>query len=396
MEQVHNNQFAQGGIVIALISGFLIYIKSFGIGLYNFIKRKIMFNVTIEANTELYRIFNEYLNKNYNSTYRNVIAEYRYKDSENKTSKIVFTHLIDNFIIWYKYRPIFIRKNREKLEAAQNLHSFFLDSYTISGLFSEKLIRSILLEVKLIKDAECVSKLFTDVYVSSDSGDLNFFKSVKFKSFNSVFLNKGKKQQIIKTLDTWKNNKSWYKERAIPFKIGILLFGPPGTGKSSIGQAIAENYGMRYVYCNLNSFTSDEKFIQFMNLIPMDSVVVFEDIDCIFSDRNAKDKPYKLNFNTLLNCLSGSLVSEGIIFVMTTNHIEKLDPALIRDGRCDLRLEITNPEKDIVEEYLNNFYNKTDIKLSENYITNRSMSTVQTICLANIDNIDKTVEILSK
>ena len=85
-------------------------------------------------------------------------------------------------------------------------------------------------------------------------------------------------------------------------------------------------------------------------------------IDAVFNkDREKEDDSIKFNFSTLLNCLDGAFSKEGIITIFTTNHPERLDPALIRAGRMDYEFKISNPSVQKIEEYLDVFFpeNKT-------------------------------------
>ena len=90
--------------------------------------------------------------------------------------------------------------------------------------------------------------------------------------------------------------------------------------------------------------------------------------------------------------MDGAFSKYGIITIMTTNHFDKLDPALIREGRIDMKVKINNPEIDMVEKYLSIFYD-TEIKL-DNYKNSISMSKIQEICLENKNNLEETKKIL--
>jgi chaperone BCS1 len=81
--------------------------------------------------------------------------------------------------------------------------------------------------------------------------------------------------------------------------------------------------------------------------VPANSIILIEDIDCVFEKRKqTEDNESKVTFSGLLNAIDGVVAGEGRILFMTTNHIEKLDAALIRDGRCDVRILIENANAD--------------------------------------------------
>lgn len=82
-----------------------------------------------------------------------------------------------------------------------------------------------------------------------------------------------------------------------------------------------------------------------MSSLPKKSVLVVEDIDCLFNKRNTTKDSASFNFSTLLNILDGVLTCNGLISFVTTNHPEQLDHALVRQGRMDLVLQINYPKR---------------------------------------------------
>jgi chaperone BCS1 len=78
---------------------------------------------------------------------------------------------------------------------------------------------------------------------------------------------------------------------------------------------------------------------------PMNAIILLEDVDAVFSERSAGKSAGGVSFSGLLNALDGVASQEGRLFFMSTNHIEKLDPALIRPGRCDVKVELNRASK---------------------------------------------------
>src|SRR5207253_2725559 len=84
---------------------------------------------------------------------------------------------------------------------------------------------------------------------------------------------------------------------------------------------------------------SDNRLGDLLAKVPERNILLLEDIDCAFVKRKrASGKEGELTFSGLLNALDGVASPEGRIVVMTTNHVDKLDPALIRPGRADVKL----------------------------------------------------------
>ena len=112
------------------------------------------------------------------------------------------------------------------------------------------------------------------------------------------------------------------------------------------------------------------------------TIVLLEDMDAAFDGRKSKSN---ISLSAMLNCLDGVYYKEGVITIMTTNHPKKLDPALIRDGRVDMKVDFTNPGDSEVKRYVEMFY---EIRLNGEVYSKKdlSMATIQNICLKSSEN----------
>lgn len=153
-------------------------------------------------------------------------------------------------------------------------------------------------------------------------------------------------QDSVGEFKRWKESESWFKSRKVPWRRGWLLHGPPGTGKTSLVRALAQMEDMPIWSFDLASLSNEEmveKWRDMQENVPC--VALFEDIDAVFDKRtNVHDtKGGGLTFDCFLNCLSGIESADGVFVIVTTNHIEKIDPALgisengvsTRPGRLD-------------------------------------------------------------
>jgi ATPase family associated with various cellular activities (AAA) len=198
-------------------------------------------------------------------------------------------------------------------------------------------------------------------------------------------------RKLIREVEMWRKLRDWYMERDIPWKRGWVLYGPPGTGKSAITRAIAEDLDMPLFVYSLGQMLNEDlerSWAEMQAHVPC--IALFEDFDNVFHGReNVYGKPNladvvaasattgnnnnnannnnnnnnqstvlntgKLSFDCLLNCLDGVEKSNGIFTVITTNHIDKLDPAMgqprkkkdgtvefisTRPGRIDKAIEL--------------------------------------------------------
>jgi mitochondrial chaperone BCS1 len=154
----------------------------------------------------------------------------------------------------------------------------------------------------------------------------------------------------------------------VPYHRGYLFYGPPGTGETSLVSAVAARFGMSIYMITLGDF-SDKSLMKAIQHVPSNSAILFEDIHCMRTGKTRPDAetrekqpwPEKskaesgpvehlgVTLSGLLNVLDGFHAPENVLFIMTTNHIEALDPALLRPGRIDYRppMSIASKEQKI-------------------------------------------------
>lgn len=208
------------------------------------------------------------------------------------------------------------------------------------------------LYVDILEDARKMAMLNmegkTIMYTALGSEWRPFGYPRRRRPITSVILDEGIAENILQDVREFIESPKWYIERGIPYRRGYLLHGPPGCGKSSFITALAGE--LEYSICVLNLSErglSDDRLNHLLSVAPQQSIILLEDIDAAFVTReeSAKVKAAyeglsRVTFSGLLNCLDGVASTEARIVFMTTNYIERLDPALIRPGRVDVKEKI--------------------------------------------------------
>lgn len=324
------------------------------------------------------------------------------------------------------------------------------------------------------------------------------------KSLNNVF---GAHLNILKDrINLFVNNPSWYKEKGIPYTLGILLSGPPGTGKTSAIKAIANDTKRHIFNISLREYTTQSQLkhcfyskevkivrngVNETIYIPIEKrIYIIEDIDALtdvvldrkikkdrnnqkeqqrreqqkdintqsqildddiilnniepFTQNNIDSTNYtnymnaysggmnyghnnnyqysseinnnnrtksiptsynkkkinnenseKITLSFLLNLLDGVLETPGRILIITSNHPELLDPALVRPGRIDIKLIVDKCTREMIYDMFNYFYNNENINLDDwDYITKITPAEVSSIMQANYNNYENAKKML--
>lgn len=171
------------------------------------------------------------------------------------------------------------------------------------------------------------------------------------RSVDKICINKSEWLDVYGFINKFLSEEEKYKKSGFPFRTGILVYGPPGTGKTTLSQVIATEFNLAICTVHLNDVHSDRNLIMYLKKIIRPSIILFEDIDCLFNS-NRKDQS-KVTLSGLLNAIDGvASLNNGSIIYMTTNFKEKIDPALIRAGRVDKILEMGTLDRQVAEEYL--------------------------------------------
>ncbi|HVU63163.1 MAG TPA: AAA family ATPase [Phycisphaerales bacterium] len=144
-----------------------------------------------------------------------------------------------------------------------------------------------------------------------------------------------------------------YEWAGIPWRFGVLLHGEPGTGKTSLAHSLASRLGLRIAVITLADFESDREMVEVFRCVQEQAVVLIEDVDCAFRQRDGGGEAAAgVSFSGFLNCIDGVMAPQnGRILVMTTNHLDRLDPALVRPGRVDLRIEVPTLARQDASDY---------------------------------------------
>lgn len=171
--------------------------------------------------------------------------------------------------------------------------------------------------------------------------------SIPINTEMAPLVNEKAYEEIISCLKRFSDDKEWFKKNNAPYKRCFMFYGPPGTGKTTLATQIA-SITARNIYRLDMAYLDANQLDSLIGSIKPGSIMLLEDIhsndallneeyrECFDSSRprlNANNSP---DLSKFLNVLSGVVPLNDVIVIMTTNYLERLDPAVYRPGRVDL------------------------------------------------------------
>jgi chaperone BCS1 len=193
------------------------------------------------------------------------------------------------------------------------------------------------------------------------------------KRSENVVMDPTVKAQLFNNLRAFMKEETADKfaRECIPYRKGILLYGVPGTGKTSLAAAIANELDIDMYSINMSICTDDERLFSALDELPKGNtkkfrVILLEDVDAVGRAAKTRDEDEDNDGQGVtqagfLNFLDGVSTPDRVLFIMTTNHPDRLDPAVIRDGRCDVRLEVKALTPELQAVMIQRFFDDMDI-----------------------------------
>jgi len=360
--QIDTNQFFSGAVIGGTILGLLNSLKKVPGIMLGFIWNKLFVTIKIDITDNLYKYTKEWistlelksLEKKFQlftiETYNHEKKSYEYKSTLFPSSNI--------YLCKVNGKTLFIGSNRNEPSTtdAGILSTIVYETVTIRYfIWNTDMKYKILGIIENMRDAKKETGI--QVYTLGSSGWEESF-TIKHKSIDTVITDNNL-DIIIADIDKFSKAENWYITNGIPYKRGYLLYGLPGTGKTSTVHAIASKYKRNVYFVSINSSFKDTTVIELLSTVKDNSIILFEDIDrYIDSDKN------EFSIMPILSSMDGILARHNVLIFITTNDISKIDEALFRPGRIDVKLEYKYCSKHQVEKLYKLFYD-TDEKVNE-------------------------------
>ncbi len=272
------------------------------------------------------------------------------KDREDKAFEFLPSYGF--YWIWWKYKMLTFHSEKKESSGADYNNKKLIRTITLElwGTRNRDLLTEIVLEAKNEFEQKYVKNMKFYVH------DAEYWEAyvMPHRSLDTVYLPDKQLNDILADIDVFFTSQNKYQSLGIPWRRTLLLEGPPGSGKSTLVQALSSKFRIPIYYLNAGKLSeSGARSLLFSVVSPC--IILMEDIDSVDAakTRIKKDTPVKKKSNEektenalglkpseLLNLLDGIVATEQRVVIMTTNHPETLDPALLRPGRTDRRFHI--------------------------------------------------------
>lgn len=364
------NQFASGGLLLMVIGGIVAYLRAIPSRLWCWLESQFSMMITVKDDDMAFRWMKEWmLEQEYLKRARRVDL-----DTTLRGAELAMVPAPGRHWFWHGGRPFwvwFYRSDESQPHSQRRTESL---TFQTTGR-DRKFLKDFVGEIVACHRRKVSVTSYLYVY---DEG-WSYVEAYRPRRLDSVILKAGEKEHLIRDIEKFRSSRKRYRQLGVPYHRGYLLYGPPGTGKTSLISALANKFGMSVYAVNLTEF-HDKMLRSAINDVPENSVILLEDIDCMKAGNLRPEKPESpqqpstsepnavlgVTLSGLLNVLDGFHAPENVLFVMTTNKVEALDPALLRPGRIDYKLymgEAAQSQK--VELYRRFFPEATEFEATE-------------------------------
>ena len=342
------NQFASGGLLLMIVGAIGVYLRSLPMRLCSWVIYQTTMVLTVtDDNTAFEWIKEWFLEQKFLKRVRWLDLNTSLRGEEAALIPAPGKHRF-----WYSGRPFWVwfsRKDETQGWTPRRLESLTFRTIGRDPEFLKKFVREVVACHK--------RKIGLASYLYAYNEAWRYVCAYTPRVLDSVILKSGEKDRLVEDVHTFRASRERYGRLGVPYHRGYLFYGPPGTGKTSLVSALGERFGMSIYAVNLTEL-NDRTLKTAIGSVPSGAIILFEDIDCMKAgnrrseqgdseaasattvpgEKNDPADRFGVTLSGLLNVLDVFHAPENVLFVMTTNRIEALDPALLRPGRIDYKL----------------------------------------------------------
>jgi chaperone BCS1 len=265
------NAFASGGLLLMIIGGLSVYLRAVPETIWYWVVQQTTMMITVSDDDAAFVWVKEwFLEQKFLKRIRHLDL-----DTTVRNERIALIPAPGKHWFWYEGRPFevwFSRTESTYERTARRVESL---TFRTIGRNRESLQRFVDDIVGCHLKRQGVQSY---LYTYNDGWDN--VEGYAPRLLDSVILEPGEKEYLVQDVTQFRKSRGRYERLGIPYHRGYLLYGPPGTGKTSLVSALAAHFGLSIYTVNLTDFT-DRRLMSAVNQVPANSVLLFEDIDCM-------------------------------------------------------------------------------------------------------------------
>ncbi len=343
LRQQLSNQVVAGAVALGLVGVLAAALHKWPAAIWHQLKRLLVVTATIDSRNDLFGAFVAWMNDQrfgQRSRWFTVVQAPPSVSSDEggdqEVPDLQYSPAPGLHLFWHRGRLMWLHR-----EVSMNLQ--VIETLHLGAVLTPRRVLEELLE-GVVRHAGERRAHRLSIYTVDRWGEQWHLSDTKpRRSLASVVLDAGVSRHLHDDIHEFFTRREWYVQMGIPWRRGYLLYGPPGTGKTSVAYALAGELRLKLCTLSLtNPKLNDHSMADLLQRTPPRSLILIEDIDAFFNARDKQDARIEVSFSGLLNAIDGVGAQEGRIVVLTTNHRERLDPALIRPGRIDVAVELGN------------------------------------------------------
>lgn len=365
VHQVQTNQIAQAAIVAAPATAITYSLRAFPAKVYQTIKKAVSVDVRFNSDMADFDAIVRFVTKHvvYDKFSRNFTYQTETKwDDEEWTSETKHHGLTAGYgthLGFYKRHLVIVERF---LDDGNNTEKFKEHLVVTFITRTKQIVRDFTVEVA--KAAGNNIESFDNVPVHINGGSYwQRMGKMPLRSMESVFSHDDAGHKLVDAIRAFEAKKEEHHRLGLPHHLGIMLHGEPGCGKSSLIHAAATELQRAVYYLDLGALEKNKELTSlFSGTRDWSKVIVaIEDIDAagvkvsrskeakteeaedgvlVVPDKDGDGEKSPVSLSALLNVLDGILCPDGLVVIATTNHHDRLDPALVREGRFDHTVEL--------------------------------------------------------
>lgn len=322
-----SNQIVGGGLVLMVTGAVMAILRQVPMDIWFALKRQFLVELTIFDSEPIFEWMTIWLDKQpYSKTARSINLSTITEQHDGimgeslspQDARILFTPATGRHFFRFHGRPVWFERSSADMPGVGGVKSGRKSqSYLIKILGRDQVIAH-----ELVKEILAVAHASTNracAYIST-FGYWRRLIAYRSRPLNTVDLPAGVKDRLLADIKRFLGAKQDYGRKGIPYHRGYLFAGPPGTGKTSLVSAIADELNLNLYVLNLvGPGMNDERLLDLMMSVRQRSIVIFEDIDAVVPSREARPAPVPgdkeeqqgVTLSGLLNCLDGIISPDG-------------------------------------------------------------------------------------